>query len=63
MKITDYTREEITKMAKAGLIDYRAMRDYDALKAIENGEKITNVAMDASINRSTLWRIRKKYNP
>jgi transcriptional regulator of acetoin/glycerol metabolism len=61
MRITDYSKEEIIKMAKAGLIDYRAVRDYDAFKAIESGEKIKNVAMDASMDRTTLWRRRKKF--
>lgn len=61
MKITDYSEQQIKEMYKAGLVSSSALRDYEALKALERGEKVTAVAMDANVTRMTIFRIRKKY--
>lgn len=63
MNITSYSREEIKQLVNAGIAPVQALRDYDILKALEGGEKITNVAMDHNICREQAWRIKKKYTP
>lgn len=61
MKITDYTKEQIKEMVDAGVCGPQALRDYEMLKQIENGEKITNAAMDHNLSLRHAIRIRNKY--
>lgn len=61
MKITEYSRDQIKQLVKDGVCPVQALRDYDMLKQIENGEKITYAAMDANLSRMQAHRIRNKY--
>lgn len=63
MKITDYTKEQIKEMVQAGVCPVQALRDYEVLCQIQNGEKITNVAFDHNTCRKTIYNIKNKYNP
>lgn len=63
MKITEYSRDQIQQLVKDGLCPLQTLRDYDALKQLENGDKITHVAMDHNLTRMGLFKIRKKYLP
>jgi hypothetical protein len=63
MRITDYSREQIQQFVRDGICTFQTLRDYDLLKQIQNGEKITHAAMDNNISREQAWRIRKKYTP
>lgn len=60
-KLTDYTREQIKQFINDGICPVQTLRDYELLKQIENGSKITHVADDNNIARSTLHRMRNKY--
>lgn len=63
MKITDYTEEQIKEMVRSGICSPQAQRDYHALKQIQNGEKITHVAMDHNMSRQWLHKLKNKYTP
>jgi hypothetical protein len=63
MNITNYSREQIQQFVQDGIAPVQALRDYDLLKQIQNGEKITYAAMDNNICRQQAWRIKKKYSP
>lgn len=61
MNITDYTREQIKQFVKDGICPVQTLRDYEVLCQLQNGEKITNVAMDNNISRKHAWALRAKY--
>lgn len=63
MKITEYSRDQIKQFVQDGICPIQALRDYDLLKQIEGGEKITNVAYDYNIHRTHVHRIKNKYTP
>jgi hypothetical protein len=41
----------------------QALRDYDVLVQIQNGEKITNVAYDNNLSRAGVYKVKNKYTP
>lgn len=61
MNITNYSREQIKQFVKDGICPVQALRDYEVLCQIQNGEKMTNVAMDNNISRVHAWRLKEKY--
>jgi len=61
MKITEYKREDIQQLVKDGICPFQTLRDYDLLKQLENGDKITATAYDHNISRQHANRLRKKY--
>lgn len=63
MTLTDYTEEQIKQLVKDGICPVEALRDYEVLKQVKNGEKINIVAKDNNISRVSVWKIRKKYTP
>lgn len=63
MKITDYTKEQIKEMVNAGVCPVQALRDYEILCQIQNGEKITHIALDHDTTRMTIYNIKNKYTP
>lgn len=63
MNITDYSEEEIKKLVNDGLCPVQALRDYEILKQIKNGEKIAHVALDHNLSRAGLYKIKNKYTP
>lgn len=63
MNITNYSREQIKQFVKDGICPVQALRDYEILCQIQNGEKITNVAIDNNLHRNQVHRIRNKYMP
>lgn len=63
MKITDYSREQIKQFVQDGICPVQALRDYDVLVQIQNGEKITNVAYDNNLTRKSVYVIKNKYSP
>ncbi len=63
MKITEYTKEQIQQLVKDGVCPVQALRDYEVLCQIQNGEKIANVAMDNNLCRAQVYNIKKKYTP
>lgn len=63
MKITEYSRDQIKQFVQDGICPVQTLRDYEVLCQIQNGEKITNVAMDNNLCREHVHRIRKKYMP
>jgi hypothetical protein len=63
MKITDYSRDNIKQFVQDGICPIQTLRDYDLLKQIENGEKITHVANAHNICYMQAKRIRDKYLP
>jgi CMP-2-keto-3-deoxyoctulosonic acid synthetase len=63
MRITDYSREQIKQFVQDGICPVQALRDYDVLRQIQNGEKITNVAYDNNLSRMGVYKIKNKYTP
>lgn len=63
MKITEYSRDQIQQFVRDGICPVQTLRDYDLLRQIENGEKITNVAYDHNLSRRGVQKIRNKYSP
>lgn len=63
MKLTDYSEEEIKKLVNAGICPVQALRDFQVLKDIEKGKRMTNIAYDHNIDRKTVYNIRAKYSP
>lgn len=63
MKITEYSREQIKQFVQDGICPVQALRDYDVLRQIQNGEKITNVAYDNNLSRMGVYKIKNKYTP
>lgn len=63
MRITDYSREQIKQLVNDGICPVQALRDYDVLRQIQNGEKITNVAYDNNLSRMGVYKIKNKYTP
>jgi hypothetical protein len=63
MKITDYSREQIKQFVQDGICPVQALRDYDVLVQIQNGEKITNVAYDNNLSRAGVYKVKNKYTP
>ena len=63
MKITEYTRDQIKQLVQDGICPVQTLRDYEVLCQLQNGEKITNVAMDNNLCRDQVRRIRNKYMP
>jgi hypothetical protein len=61
MNITNYSREQIQQFVKDGICDVQALRDYDLLKQIQSGEKITHVAYDHNLSRAGVYKIKNKY--
>jgi transposase len=61
MNITSYSREQIKQYIKDGICDVQALRDYDLLKQIQSGDKITHVAMDHNLSRAGVYKIKNKY--
>lgn len=62
MKLTEYKREDIQKLIKDGVCNYQTLRDYDLLKAIQKGEKITHAAEALGITYKHANTIRKRYS-
>lgn len=63
MKITEYSRDQIKQFVQDGICPVQTLRDYDLLKQIENGDKITNVAFDHNLSRVGVYKIKNKYTP
>lgn len=63
MKITEYSREQIKQFVRDGICPVQTLRDYEVLCQIQNGEKITNVAMDNNMHRNSVRNIKNKYLP
>lgn len=61
MNITSYSREQIKQFVQDGICDVQALRDYDLLKQIQSGDKITNVALDHNLSRAGVYKIKNKY--
>lgn len=61
--LLSYSRDEIKKFVQDGICPVQALRDYDILKSLRDGEKIVNVAMDNNLCRDQVRRIRDKYTP
>lgn len=63
MNITNYTRDQIKQFVKDGICPVQALRDYEILCQIQNGEKISSVALDHNLSRAGLYKIKNKYTP
>lgn len=61
--ITDYSEEEIKKLTRDSVCQAQALRDYEILKKIQSGEKITNIAFDHNLSRAGVYKIKNKYMP
>jgi hypothetical protein len=63
MNLLNYSRDTIKQFVNDGICNVQALRDYDLLKQIESGDKITNVAMDHDLSRAGVYKIKNKYMP
>jgi hypothetical protein len=63
MNLLDYSRDQIKQFVKDGICPVQALRDYDVLKQIATGDRITNVALDHNLTRQSVYDIKNKYQP
>lgn len=61
MNLLSYSREQIQQFVKDGICEVQTLRDYDLLKQVEAGERITNVAYDHNLSRAGVYKIKNKY--
>lgn len=63
MNLTDYSEEEVKRLVKSGICPVEALRDYEILKKIKQGERVTNIALDHNLSRMSVYNIKNKYTP
>lgn len=63
MNITNYSEDQIKQFVNDGICPVQALRDYEILKKVKQGEKITHIAMDHDLSRAGVYKIMAKYTP
>lgn len=56
-----YTEEQLKQLVKDGVTDWEVYRDYRVIKALAEGQNVSDVAFENKIDRRTVYRIKAKH--